>query len=89
MSVDSITVMVNQFRSPESSQVILLQEVEISKLEESSVNSLRMQLLTIDLDRVVFLLRSYLKVRLQKVKLTQFHLHSSVLFFKRFSFYSD
>ncbi|KAF4362490.1 hypothetical protein CsatB_001420 [Cannabis sativa] len=64
---------------------IQLMEETVDEFVESGVDPLTVSLYQMDLDRTQFLLRSYLRIRLQKIEKYMFHIVKSTDLFNRLS----
>ncbi|PON64933.1 GINS complex subunit Sld [Parasponia andersonii] len=68
-----------------TSALHFLQEETVEEFAESGVDPLTVSLYQMDLDRTQFLLRSYLRIRLQKIEKYMFHILNTDELFNRLS----
>ncbi|XAR56980.1 hypothetical protein NMG60_11024969 [Bertholletia excelsa] len=61
-----------------SREQVQLMEETVDELMESGIDPLTVSLYQMDLDRTMFLLRSYLRIRLQKIEKYAVHIHGTV-----------
>ncbi|XP_073147576.1 DNA replication complex GINS protein SLD5 [Henckelia pumila] len=68
-----------------SRQQIQLMEETVGEFNKNGVDSLTVSLYQMDLDRTMFLLRSYLRTRLQKIEKSVFHIEKTTELLNRLS----